>query len=173
MVARAKGGRNLVAGPAGANRYAVAEGLGHGDDVGLHIEMLEPEPASGPSETGLNLVDDEQQAPLVTDASHCLEVLRRRRVHAPLALHGLEDDRRALSAARRLLQGVGVVPRHVVEALRQGLERLVLLGLASGVEGGQRAAVEGAVRADDDMTAGARPAPRQLEGALVRLGARV
>ena len=88
-------------------------------------------------------------------------------------MHRLEDDRSRLLAARRLLQGVGVVPRHVVEALRQGLERLVLLGLASGVEGGQRAAVKGAVRADDDVTAGARPEPRQLEGTLVRLCARV
>ena len=90
-------------------------------------------------------------------AAHALEVLGRRRVHAALALHGLEQHgrhrrvERARSSASRSSHG------DVAEALGQRLERLVLLRLAGGVQRGQRAAVERAVGADDDVACRGRP----------------
>ena len=86
--------------------HAVAERLGHGDDVGLHAEVLEAEPLAGAAEAGLDLVDHEQDAPLVAQALDALEVLGGGRVDAALALHGFEQDggdrwRRAPAPARR------------------------------------------------------------------------
>ena len=61
----------------------------------------------------------------------------------------------------------------VAEAVGQRLEGLVLLGLAGGVQGGEGAAVERSVRADDDVATAAAPLAGQLDGALVGLGAAV
>ncbi len=75
--------------------------------------------------------------------------------------------------ARR--QRVEVVPGDVAEALGQGLERLVLGGLARGVQGGERAPVEAAVGGHDHVAPRRRAAPLagELDGALVGLGAAV
>ena len=59
----------------------------------------------------------------------------------------------------------------VLEALREGAERLVLLWLARGGEGRQGAPVERSQGGDDDVAARAPDAAGQLEGAFVRLGA--
>ena len=61
--------------PAGADRHAVAERLGHRHDVGPHAEVLEAEPPAGAAEAGLHLVDHEQQAALVAQRADGLEVL--------------------------------------------------------------------------------------------------
>ena len=70
-----EGGRHVVAGPAGADRHAVAERLGDGHHVGLYAVVLEAEPAPGSPQAGLHLVDDHQDAALVAQAAHSLEVL--------------------------------------------------------------------------------------------------
>ena len=83
-------------------------------------------------------------------------------VHAALALHGFEQhggDRRV----ERRLERVDVVPRHVAEALGQRLERLVLLRLAGGVQRGERAPVERAVGAHDDVAAAAAELAGELD----------
>ena len=48
-------------GPARTDRHAVAERLGHRDDVGPDAAVLEAEPAAGAPEPGLHLVHDEQR----------------------------------------------------------------------------------------------------------------
>ena len=93
-------------------------------------------------------------------------------MHPALALHRLEQHGGHGRVDGRL-ERVEVVPGHVPEALGQRLERLVLGGLAGGVQRGERAAVERAVGADDDVAAPAAPLAGQLDGALVGLGARV
>ena len=65
VVAGAEGVGHVVAGPAGADGHAVAQGLGHGDDVGPDAVVLEAEPPAGAAEAGLDLVDDQQHAALV------------------------------------------------------------------------------------------------------------
>ena len=62
VVAGLEGGGHLGPGPAGADRHAVAQRLGHRDDVGHDAEVLEAEPAAGAAEAGLHLVDHEQDA---------------------------------------------------------------------------------------------------------------
>ena len=61
----------------------------------------------------------------------------------------------------------------MAEALGQGLEHLVLLGLAGGVEGGQGPAVERPVGAGHDVAAAAPELAGQLDGRLVGLGTAV
>ncbi len=93
VVAGLEGGGHLGLGPAGADRHAVAERLGHRDDVGHDAEVLVREPRAGAAEAGLDLVDHEQDPALVAEPADALEVLGGGRVHAALALHRLEQDR--------------------------------------------------------------------------------
>ena len=73
-------------------------------------------------------------------------------VDAALALHRL--DQHGGEAGRWPPRGPRCRPGPRGGTLGQGLERLVLGGLAGGVEGGQRAPVEGAVGADHPVAAG-------------------
>ena len=130
---------------------------------GRDAEVLEAEPLAGAPEAGLHLVDHEQQAALVAQAAHALEVLGGGRVDAALALHRLEQHRGDRRVDGRL-ERVEVVPGDVAEALGQGLEGLVLGRLAGGVQRGQRAAVERAVGADDHGTC---PWPPHLRASLM------
>ena len=54
---------HVVAGPAGADRHAVAQRLGHRDHVGRDAVVLEPEPLPGAAQARLDLVDDQQRCP--------------------------------------------------------------------------------------------------------------
>ena len=133
VVAGHEGVGHVGPGPAGADGHAVAEGLGHGDDVGPHAEVLEAEPLAGAAEAGLHLVDDEQQ-----------RRARRRGGARPAKYSGVagltppspctgsSSTAPTTVGSMAAVQGVEVVPGHVAEALGQGLERLVLLGLAGG-----------------------------------------
>jgi len=106
-------------------------------------------------------------------APHALEVLGRGRVDPSLPLHGLQEHGRHDVAVDSPVEGVEVAPGHVPEALGQGLKSLVLLGLAGGVQRGQRAPVEGPVGADHHVSAAAAPLAGQLQRTLVGLGPRV
>ena len=68
VVAGHEGGRHFGPGPARPDGHPVAEGLGHGDHVGLDAEVLEPEPPPGPAEPGLDLVHHEQDVPVACTA---------------------------------------------------------------------------------------------------------
>ena len=98
------------------------------------------------------------------------------RVHAALALHRL-DQHGGGARADGGPQGVEVVGRHVREARRQRLERLLLRSRPGGRQRAVRAAVERALEADDLVLVrpAARPAAaaRELDRRLVRLGAGV
>ncbi len=169
MVARFEGRGHLGLGPARADRHAVAERLGHRDDVGHHTEPLVTEPRAAAAEAGLHLVDHEEDPALVAEPADALEVLGGGGVDAALALHGFEQHRGHRRIEGRL-ERVEVVPGDVPEALGQRLERLVLGRLPGGVQRGQGAAVERAEGAHDDVAAAAAELPGQLEGALVGLG---
>ncbi len=163
---------HLGARPAGADGHAVAERLRERDHVGAHAVVLEAEPLAGATEAGLHLVDDQQQVALVAQPPHALEELDGGRVDPAFALHRLEEDRGHRRVDGRL-ERVEVVPRDVAEPLGQRLERLVLGRLARGVQGGQGAAVEGAVGADDLVLPVAAPLAGELQRGLVGLGAGV
>ena len=120
---------DVAACPARTDRHPVAHRLGERDDVGRDARVLEPEPSTGATEPGLDLVDHHQRADLVAELADALEVAGRRRVHAALALQRLDQHRRH----RRVDGGphrVEIAPGDVLEALRHRLERLVLARLA-------------------------------------------
>jgi hypothetical protein len=169
VIARLEGCGDVGLRPAGADGNAVAQGLGHRDHVGHHTEVLVAEPLPRAAEAGLHLVDHEEQTPLVAQPPHAWKYSSGGRVDAALALHGLEEHGRDRGIDGRL-QGIEVVPRDVAEALGQGLERLVLLGLARW-RAGWRACGRGTTqRADHDVAAPPTPPAGQLDGALVGFG---
>ena len=138
--------------------------------------MLEREPRAGAPEAALHLVDDQQRLALVAQPADTLQVRGRRGHDAALALHRFEHDGRD-TVVERGGERVEVVERNLPEPARQRLERLLLLGLAGRRERGERAAVERAVRADHVVPLGTTVllavTPRELDRALVRLGAGV
>ena len=134
--------------------------------------MLEAEPLPGTAQARLDLVHHEEDAALVADAPHALEVVDGRRVDSPFALDRLEQDGRD-GRVERTLERVEIVPGHMPETFRKGLEGLVLLRLAGGVQRRQRAAVERAIRADHDVAAAATELAGELDRALVGLAAAV
>ena len=68
----------------GAERRAVADALGHRDDVGHHAPVLEaPVVLAGAAEAGLHLVGDAEAAVLADDVVGLLKIVRRACVTPP------------------------------------------------------------------------------------------
>ena len=112
---------------------------------------------------------------LVAECADLLEVVVLRRVDAALALDGLEHDGGRLLAHHRL-ELLDVVVVDVVKAVRQRAEAFVVLRLARRRQRCDRTAVE-AVPGRDDLgflrVELMRVLARDLDGALIRLSARV
>ena len=124
------------------------QGLGAGQDVGLDAVMLVGEPLAGPAQAGLDLVEDQQDAPLVAEPADPFEVAGSREVDPPFALDRLDHDGGGL-VVERGGQGLQVVVRDVREAGDHRLEAGVILGLGRGREGGVGPAVEAALHRHD------------------------
>ena len=135
---------------------------------GSHAVMLAGEEPSGAAEAGLHLVDDKQRPVRIAELSGGGEEGGVTQTHPALTLNDLHDHRRRF-VAHRSAQLVHVVERHEVEAAEQRLEGVAVL--VGGGERTHRAAVESAHRAHEP--APARRVHRELDGRLVRLGARV
>ena len=153
---------------------AAADALGDRHDVGRDARPLVGEQLAGAAHAALHLVEDEQQAVLVAQLAQALQELVGADAHAALALHRLDHDGGRLGPDR-LLDGLQVAERHEIEARRRLAEAFQILLVAGGGDGGERAAVEGALEGDDapalGMAVGEVVAPRQLDGALAGLGA--
>ena len=92
--------RDVAAGRHRGDRRAVAQALGHRDDVGRHAPVLvRPVVIARAAEAALHFVGNAQPAVLADDVVHDLEVLRlRRRMHdAADALDRLGDEARDLA----------------------------------------------------------------------------
>jgi hypothetical protein len=86
---------DLAAGGHGGERDAVAEALGHGDDVGDHAEVLEPPVVlAGAAEAGLHLVGNTQAAVLPHDPVGLAEVVGCGAGDPANALNRLGDEGR-------------------------------------------------------------------------------
>ena len=93
VVADLEGVGDLGARGEGAQRPAVGDALGHGDDVGLDAVVLDGEQLAGAPEAALHLVGDEERCP--PSSRICLtrlEVAGRRHDDAALAHHRLGDE---------------------------------------------------------------------------------
>ncbi len=173
VVAGNEGRRHLGPGPARPDRHPVAQGLGHGHHVGLDAQVLEPEPPPGAAQPGLDLVHHQQDVPVGAQLAQADQVVRRRHDHPGLPHDGLDQDGGHPVGVAGGVHGVEVVVGDVVEALGQGQERQLLLGLTGGGQRGQGPPVEGVPGADHAEPVRAGPPAGQLEGALVGLGPRV
>src|SRR3546814_3838477 len=77
-------------------REAAAEPLGRGQDVGRHLRPFVRPQLAAAAHAALHLVEDQQQAELVGDLAQRPQVVGAGRVHAALALHRLDQDRRGV-----------------------------------------------------------------------------
>ena len=151
-----------------------ADALGDRHDVRRDAGPFIGEQPAGAADAALDLVEEKQDALGVADRPQLLQEGVRNHANAAFALNGLDEDRRRFRR-HRLLQGVDVAERDLVEALDLGTEAFEIFLLAAGGDGRQRAPVEGALEGDD-----AKPlrravdemvAARGLDRCLQRLGA--
>ncbi|HET6838656.1 MAG TPA: aspartate aminotransferase family protein, partial [Bradyrhizobium sp.] len=163
----------LGGGQTRADRKSAAQCLGERHHVRRHAEALVGEEIAGAAHAGLHFVERQQQAVLVAQLAQRLEECVRRRAHAALALHGLDQDAGGLRADR-LLHGFEIAVRHLVKTVHRRAETFEIFCRAGGGERRQRAAVEGALERDDAVAlrSAARRLilARDLDGTLHRLG---
>ncbi len=131
--------------------------------------MLEGEPTAGAPEPGLDLVQHEQDAPLVTQAPHRCEVAGGRDYHACFSFDGLQEDGGDRCWGNGLFEGAEVAVGDATESFWKRAERFVLLRLPGRGERRQGAPVERPQRRDDDVPTRATYSPGELDCAFVRL----
>ena len=187
-------GREMVAGLVGvgdfrtrrvrAERKSIRDSFRHHQNIRLDSVVLDRKHFSGPSEAGLHLIRDEQNAVAVENLFHFLEVIRRRHDNPAFAHHRLGDERRDIvrsGHAHHFVDCVGAVPCALFRIIRP--QRPV--GVGGGGEGdsgrvgtalffarvvsrdAERApapAVKARVQGNKFVLAGAEP--RELERAL-------
>ena len=167
---------HILGGERGAYGHAIGQSLGHRHDVGRHSRVLIcPELARTPH-ARLDLVEDEQDARLVAELAQPGQIAVVGHVDPALALDGLDQHGRG-PAVDRALESLEVIEIDVLEAAGQRFEAVMVLLLRGGGDGGEGPAVEAPPHADD-VAAIARPVllgpfPGELDGRLVRFGARV
>ena len=147
VVAEIHGLGDRFRGEEGGHREAPAQPLSEGNHVGNDALVFRCQHRTGASESGLDLVEDEQCSGGVADLAQSRQVAIGRNVHAALALEGLHDERRA-RVVHRSLCGLEIVVGECAEG----------------------APVEGVLGGDE--AGAARRAMRQLQSALDGLGAR-
>ncbi len=162
---------------AGADRNAVAQGLGQGHHIGGDARVLVAEPGAGASQAGLDLVEHQQPAVPVAQAAQLAQVVGAGQADAAFALHGLDQHGHDVAMlGGGVVHGRDVVIGHAHEARHQRLEAALLGRVARGRQRGQRAAVKAVVH-HQDLRPRHLPAvavqARQLERGLVGLGAGV
>jgi hypothetical protein len=150
----------------GAHRNQTsAEGLGETDHVGHQpLLVLEGAEASGPAHARLDLIDDQERAPVVAATERAGQIARRGGQGSPLAQHRLHHQRRHVAPAQHAIQGVEVVEGDALDA---GHQRAVAVPEVRVVHQRQRAhglAVVGPLHAHEPLLAGGRPG--ELDGSL-------
>src|SRR5258706_10354465 len=140
----------LLAGPyAGERVQAVGERLAEDDDVGLDVEVLHRPHLAGAAEAHLDLVVDHEDAVLLADRGHALEVVLRRDDVAAGALHRFDEQRAELGSAGLRVPGAGVfvleAPLEFGDALIFGALRVAL------VRGAERIRIRDELRAVGEL----------------------
>jgi hypothetical protein len=128
---------------------AVAEALGQHDHVRLDVECVyAPEVGAGAPETRLDLVRNEEYAPLIQNPLDPLEVPGRRLDEAPNTLYGLGDERRDVPGGLLLDDRPHVVGAQEVASPfvpAQGAAQLIRVAGVGDVEGGAARRAPGAL----------------------------
>ena len=163
----------------GPNRDPAAQALGQGEGIGLHAQVLVAPEAAAAADPHLHLIEDQQDGALVAELADPGKKGRIARIDAAFALEGLEQHGRhpraiGLALLEQGFKGGNVVVGEEAKPLHQGLETLVIFGLARGADRRQGAAVETGLGREDhralDAAAGVAVFTGQLDGSLVGLG---
>ena len=83
---------DLGAAQGDAERHARSDAFGHTDDVRLNASMLDRPPLAGAPDAALHLVDHQQNAVTVADATKFLHKNRGRDDVAAFPLNGLDEN---------------------------------------------------------------------------------
>ncbi len=150
-----------------------AQGLGQHQDVGGNFFRLAGEHGPGAPQTGLHLVQYQQDAVPAAEVVRAGEVPRGRLDDASLALDGLDDKGGVVvrPAPKLLFQGCQVSEGDMVEACGGRTECGLVAGIACGREGTQGFAVKAVMGGQEARPAGGGAA--LLDGRLHRLGTAV
>src|SRR5262249_30885605 len=127
------------------------------------------------ADSGLDLVQHEQDLLFVAPGADALEVVAGRNIDAAFALNDLEQNGAGLRR-RCLLERIDVVVGYGDEARRQRRERNLVAIRPGRGHSGKRAAMERIERRNDLEGAVlplAAPLPRQFDRGFVRFGAAV
>src|SRR5262249_22590608 len=131
-------------GDAGTQRGAVADPLGHGDQVGCHAPVLEaPKVRARSAETGLHLVGNAKTAVPTNDVVDDPEILRRRRHRAAHALDRLADEAGDLArglVADQFFHVAGAL--HVATRVLQAIRAAVAVARRGVLDVDRRIALE-------------------------------
>src|SRR5690606_608239 len=127
-----------------AHREAAADTFGDSHNVRRDARPLVRPHLAGAAGARLHFVEDDEEAVVVGELAQAAEIFVRRSAHAAFALYRLEDDRRGCRADE-FLQRIQVAPRRLNVAGQTRAEAIDVVGVAAGVDGGVRAAVERAL----------------------------
>ena len=124
-----------------ANGEAAPQALGHGHGVRLNAQMLMAPELTGATHPHLNLVQDEQNPPLVTELAQGSKDAGISRLDPTFPLERLQQHcchgwPLGVQAINALLDGREIIVIHIVETLHQGSEALVVLGLPRCAQAG-------------------------------------
>ena len=159
------------AGEHGAKRKSSAQRLGQRDDVGRDAAVLEGEHHSCSPEAALDLVEDQNRAGAIGDASRRCEVFVRQRDDAALPHHRLENDRVRVPIDGRFKRG-DIVRRNERHAGHERLEWSAIGGVSRQRQRAERPSVKALLQRHETAAAGIGQ-PREFQGRLIRLRAAV
>src|SRR5690606_36060318 len=134
-------GRNTPS-ETGADRHAIAQTFGSGDNVAEDAIVLVRKIGSGAAIAGLNFIQHQQPVLFITDSPQMIEIICCRHPDSTLTLYRFNQDGNDIV----VLGGSGSDCGHVVEghadkAFNQRLKTYLDLGVTRGAQGRQRPAV--------------------------------
>ena len=132
-----------------SERKPSAEALGSRDYIRNNAEVHVAVEPSGPSVSGLYLVDYHDDIVLLSDFTDEPDVFGIKRNHASFSLDAFDHHGCGIVLFYRILKGIGLVGGYADEARCQGLEELMVVVLSGGGKSGESAAVEAVFKCYD------------------------
>src|SRR5208283_2117584 len=158
----------------GADRESAAEPLGERSDVGRDARLLDGEKASDAPDSGLHLVEHEQQSAPVAKLAQRAQKFVRKDANAALALNRLDQHACRLRPDQGLDRGK-IAEGRLIETVDRWAEAFEIFMIAAGGKRRERASVERALESDQPVAlrlavGGVKPA-RRLDRAFDRFRA--
>ncbi|OPZ71178.1 MAG: hypothetical protein BWY80_01377 [Firmicutes bacterium ADurb.Bin456] len=93
MIPRLEGPGNLLPGQHGTDGETAAQRLGQGQNVRLHPEVLVGQKASGPAQSGLNFIKNQQGSVLLAEHLHALQIVAGGDIDPAFPLNWFQQNR--------------------------------------------------------------------------------